>query len=487
MAMLESCSRLMIRDRSTTYQGRWWLASDDTQKFDGTLTLNDHSSGELALSGTAQAFLDAGLGGPSQKAMTLHAVVEEDYHYELTLFDTGFMQGPSYGFDKQQQTTVKLFTNSFVLGAHVKSLDDPIVSCARLNLGGLSAFCDTTHISSRWKPPRQSDVDKLRIDLKSHATRWIALNKASSIRFFATFDGPRVRSKLKTATVSVTDFIDLKFHRPISLSQLSDRVNDWQSFVSFCVRQPSYLESVRFSGEKAGHFYPFQFVIPGERPDNSIKEKIQRELLLSRSKLEGTIRETVRLWAKLIKSAEIPIMLFTGSQYQKGIFIHGELLTTLQAIESLHRDLYDDTYFPDKVTRSQTVKYLRKSLPETLPTELRKQISEQLSFIGGVTLRDRLLDFYDKYPVSISKLFRSREYDMSLLKDVRNFLTHYGDRKHFDRRFLESRRILILNAKVNLFFEVCLLGALGFSDDKIGNIMQSTDDYAGLTREPHHQ
>jgi hypothetical protein len=477
----------MIRDHSTTYRGRWWLASDDTRKFDGTLTLDDHSGGELVLDGTTQAFVDAGLGGQIQKTMTFHAEVDVHYTYKITLFDVGFIRGPSYGNNKQMPTTVTLFTNSFVIGDHVNSPNDKVVSRARLNLGGLSEFVDTTHIGVKWKPPQHHDSDKLAINVSSRATGWIALNNSMSLRFFSTFIGPRAAIGLKRTSIEIVDYIDLKFHKPISLSKLRDQTSCWQSFLTFSSRKPSYLEEVRFSDDKNSSNHPLQFVIPGERPNKDSTRRNWRELLLTKSRLQKSLRRAIQGWSKVMESAEIPIMLFTGTGYQKGIFVHSQLLATLQAVESLHRDLYDKTHFPDEAARKQAVKHLKKSLPDTLSDDLKQQLNDDLTFIGKVTLRDRLLDFYDRYPKSISALFKNKEEDMSLLKDVRNFLTHYGDKKKFNKQFLESRRIMILSGKVSIFFEICLLGAIGFADEEIKNILQSVDDYAHLKWESHQQ
>ena len=52
-------------------------------------------------------------------------------------------------------------------------------------------------------------------------------------------------------------------------------------------------------------------------------------------------------------------------------------------------------------------------------------------------------------------------------KDTRNFLTHYGDQKSFDKEFLWSQTIFSLKEKARLFLEICLLGVIGMNDDEI--------------------
>ena len=60
---------------------------------------------------------------------------------------------------------------------------------------------------------------------------------------------------------------------------------------------------------------------------------------------------------------------------------------------------------------------------------------------------------------------------MELLKDTRNFLTHYGDQRSFGKEFLWSRTIVALKEKARLFLEICLLGMIGMSDDEIVELL----------------
>ncbi|MGM4960302.1 hypothetical protein ACT4MK_33855 [Bradyrhizobium barranii] len=66
---------------------------------------------------------------------------------------------------------------------------------------------------------------------------------------------------------------------------------------------------------------------------------------------------------------------------------------------------------------------------------------------------------------------------MGLLKDVRNFLTHYGGKKTLTKDFLWSRDAVVLKEKAHLFLEICLLGAMGMSDDEIQELVSNFEPY----------
>jgi HEPN superfamily Apea-like protein len=132
-----------------------------------------------------------------------------------------------------------------------------------------------------------------------------------------------------------------------------------------------------------------------------------------------------------------------------------------------------------------TIKALRSAIPGMLDPGLRKEISQQLGFVGELTLLDRLKYFFSLYPESLRPLFPAGDGDMALLKDARNFLTHYGSGKGFDREFLESRKLLILAEKTKLFVEVCFLGLLGMSDQEIVGMISRFEPYVDCRMTGH--
>jgi hypothetical protein len=66
---------------------------------------------------------------------------------------------------------------------------------------------------------------------------------------------------------------------------------------------------------------------------------------------------------------------------------------------------------------------------------------------------------------------------MVLLKNVRNFLTHFGDKGRLTKEFMSSREIYALGEKARLFLEVCLLGAMGMTDGEIFVLLDDFEPY----------
>jgi hypothetical protein len=165
--------------------------------------------------------------------------------------------------------------------------------------------------------------------------------------------------------------------------------------------------------------------------------------------------------------------------------MRGWLRSYLQALELLHREFFAAHRFPDETTRKDTLTALRKAIPSGLDKALRDAICQGIGFIGSLTLLDRLRSLYSTYPKSLTPLFPRGDDDMKFLKDTRNFLTHYGNPQGLTKKFLISREIVVLTQKTRLFFEICLLGTLGASDDEIAKLLSCLEPYCGWQRESH--
>ena len=137
--------------------------------------------------------------------------------------------------------------------------------------------------------------------------------------------------------------------------------------------------------------------------------------LFDQSKLGTRIGVYLRAWREQQDKTEIPTLLFTAADYQSQTYIHVNLLAYLQALELLHREFFDSHRFPDEKTRRDTLKALRKAIPSSLDEKLRRALSDQLGFIGALTLYDRLQELFRTYQKSVTPLFPRGDDDMILL------------------------------------------------------------------------
>lgn len=227
-------------------------------------------------------------------------------------------------------------------------------------------------------------------------------------------------------------------------------------------------------------FRRMALIVPGRKvPTGSATP----DILFTQAKLGDKIEQRLRTWRQQYDHIDLAILIFSGAAYQDSANFHTNLLSYLQALEVLHRELFKKDRFPDATTRKETIAALRKAVPTTLSPTLQGEIKAGLGYVGSVTLLDRLKELYSLYPKSAAPLFPQGDTDMTALKDVRNFLTHYGENRSLKKDFLWSRDILVLKEKTRLFLEICLLGAMGMSDEDIEQLLQDFRPYNGWRTE----
>jgi len=395
----------------------------------------------------------------------------------VTLFNALLKRGPGRTApgDLDRETDAEFYTNNILIGDHVESEERPFLNGALLHLTGLEEWWDTTGFSGKLehKTPGELATETVDISFKASASPHYDLGDGRLLRFLTEYRGPFVFGHRKNVVLAERNTIELVFSDIISINQILGEIHIWQTFITFGLRRPSYIDEVMLLVQfGAENFSRLELIVPGRRPDPPTSRRGARDVLFNRPILGSNIANYLRAWRQKHDDIEMAILLFSGVAYQDTANFHTNLLTYLQALEILHRESFKLDRFPSPEARKATIKALRAAVPEMLGATLQDEIRDQIGYVGILTLLDRLKHLYSLYPKSLSPLFRRGDKDMVLLKDTRNFLTHYGEEKSFGRQFLWSRTIFVLKEKTQLFVEVCLLGVIGMSDDQISELLE---------------
>lgn len=463
--------------RGKSLDGEWWEKDQPTRRHKGVLNLDEEHHGTLTLRGTEGHLASL---SPGNVQVTLFGRLENQYTYEATLFSPVMVRGPGSSFNQPDRETDAVYrTNNILIGGHVESEDAPFLNGAHLHLTGLEEWCDTSGFAGTYEHglPNELATETAAISFQARATPHFDLGDGKLIRFLSQYRGPVVFQHLKKIEIRELNTIEIIFSQALSVKQILNEITVWQTFIALGLRRPSYIDEAMLL-ISSGHekFTRMGLIVPGRKPDLP-RRRGHREVLFNQSKLGTKIESCLREWRRRQDRIELAVLLFSGATYQDAVYIHTNLLTYLQALEILHREFYKIDRFPDAATRKASIKALRAAIPTTLERVLQTQIKEQLGFIGSPTLLDRLKHLFSLYPKSLAPLFPCGDADMERLKDARNFLTHYGDQKSFGKGFLWSRTIYVLKEKARLFLEICLLGAIGLSDEEIFELLEMFEPY----------
>jgi hypothetical protein len=353
-----------------------------------------------------------------------------------------------------------------------------------LNLTGLGAWCDVTGFTGQHQNPTPNNVASgtLAVSFQERATPFYDVGAGRTLRFLSEYAGPRRFDNAKQVILKERNTIELGLRNPVSIKHLLQELHIWQSFLTFALRRPCYTDELYLLRRGEQRVDRFGLILPGRKIPPADR-RAGRDAVFRETTLGNRIEERLRGWRQQYEHIDLAILIFCGAVYQDSVHIHTNLLSYLQALEVLHRELYAGDRFPDPQTRRDTIAALRNALPQSLDPALQQELSDSVGFIGAVTLLDRLKQLFALYRKSLGPLFRRGDADMATLKDVRNFLTHYGEQKARGKDFLWSREVLVLKEKARLFMVICLLGAMGMSDDEIEELMSRFEPYNGWRME----
>jgi hypothetical protein len=300
--------------RGKPLPGEWWEPELPTDVFEGILQIQENDHGTLTIKGSEKRLLK--FVRPGTRA--IFGRLTGNYCNDVTLFTVGMITSPT-GFTNygERKTDIEFFTNIILVGAHAASQDDPIVSSALLRVTGLEEWCDTTGFSGQMDAPSAMQGAE-RVDVSYTASSSIpyAIGSGKSLRLISHYKGPMSFYKPKRVSMSEEDIIELCFADKVSLNDVLYESSIWQNFLTFGLREASYLSELLLSvGLTTGRESNCTLLVPGRRVGTIGKRRHVTEVLFTRSKIEDRLAEYVRNWRQHYETIEMPILLFTGTAY----------------------------------------------------------------------------------------------------------------------------------------------------------------------------
>ena len=473
----------MQKNNVDALDGNWWEPSLPDRVYKGTLFLNENNNGKLILKDTEENLTHL----PQNRHPRLfYGNLTHNNNEKISLFNTFISKSPATTSPKKTglKTSAEYITNTILFGEHIISENQNFINGAILDLTGLDEWCNGTsiHVESKITFTDKINTEHINVSFNPSSSCYYDLGNGCLIRINSEFDGPAPHNS-KNVTLRERNTFELKFANSMSISQILEETHIWQCLLTLSLRLPSRIKHITLLSHQEGKTpSPLPLLVPRNNIKKQVRSRSSYDTLLNQTKIGDNMPHFLKEWRHIYDKIGMSIIIFTGSYYQKNTYMHTTLLTYLQALEVLHRDTCGSSRFPTQELKNETLQSLQNAIPESLPDELRDYIKNQINFVGAPTLADRLKDFFSRFPKSLEPIFHHGNDDMSRLKDARNYLTHFGKSK-LDRDFLWSREIYIMTEKCRLFFEICLLGTLGLSDDKISELLQPFTPYSQIRGE----
>ena len=138
-------------------------------------------------------------------------------------------------------------------------------------------------------------------------------------------------------------------------------------------------------------------------------------------------------------------------------------LSYVQALETYHQRTKKDYIDPAGVDKKR-----RKVILKTCPPKYRKWLGEKLAFSNSPTLDHRLRELIEMNPNQVNGMAGSHDMFIQIVKDTRNYYTHYDIKKR--GKAATGGRLTGLSRILGIMVEGFLLYEMGFKIPEIQKI-----------------
>ncbi len=257
--------------------------------------------------------------------------------------------------------------------------------------------------------------------------------------------------------------------------ELLKQVHIFQMFVTLSTYTASFPLEIIFNSPK----YYLEFDAK-KIPENiqlyyatSIKPKdkeiIHWDMLFSYRDIENNFEKIINKWYGQHDKINSILGLFLDNFYNPGIFNENRFLNIAQALETYHRRFKKNNVLP----KDQHKKRI-ENIINSFSDELKEWLKQKLSFSNEPTLKERIDELLKEYSNdTIQKLIKDFESFSKLVKDSRNYYTHYD--KSLEKKAARGGDLYYLTERMKVLLTCCLLNVTGFDNNLIQELLKRNE------------
>lgn len=308
----------------------------------------------------------------------------------------------------------------------------------------------------------------------------VTLDDKTKIIFGFEVDYDIIPKQFQEITLKQSAFVTIEFDSDTDFSHCHKFNYYLRNFLSLATSQPVYPLVLKGKTaenkiiENSQEKFPtvliyYNFVDMPEKPRNVVREN----MFFSFDDISANLEICLKNWFSKADNLEPVYNLYFGLVYTKHVYINQEFQSLIHGLESYHRLMIGGT----DALKEEYEKKINNIL-QNCPQEHKDWLKEELRYGNELTLKRRLEvllerfpDVLENYPIEGKKFIRR-------IVDTRNYLTHYD--KQLKPRIANDDEKIILNKRMMILLEACLLYELGFSEEKIKILIQRRKESEAL-------
>jgi ApeA N-terminal domain 1 len=236
-----------------------------------------------------------------------------------------------------------------------------------------------------------------------------------------------------------------------------------QDFITFGIGEPTHPIEIQAISEATKHHNPVSIYYDTILPKDT-RAVAASNMRFSLGQIKEQFEEVIQEWFKKAELLEPIYILYFGTLYAPGAYLHQRFLTLVQAVEAYHRRVKGTTDLPEEDHKKRC-----EAILQSVPEKHQEWVKQKLQHSNEVSLRRRLNMLVDEHLSVLSEHIKKRDFVNDVV-NTRNYLTHYD--KSLENKAAKMLQLFCLCEKLKTLIEVCLLSELGFSREKIKSMMQ---------------
>jgi len=468
-----------MMDKKFEYRGIWWLPGKPEKRVEGTLRYAPGESIILELDGTFKNITEVLescnpevnfnpeiiLGfSRDRKKITLYECLEKDCSAVI-----------SFNGESGSSNSSFIVRCAFI-GDHFNSADDLKFKKVEASYSYLE----------EWVGISGFDVNtKVHADGLEYTVRCLTLElaqaKIEDFKISLGYNFTSHQSRLKEISFKQTPVITVELEHELRFEEIHLNIlRNIENFLSLATMETAYPLTIKAfrerttSGEEertAGPTPAAEVVYSQKDRPAALKRLVVFDMLFSFQDVREQFEAYLRNWFSRREHLEPVFNLFFGVRRSASMYLEYCFLGLIQAIEVYHRRVMRNHEIPQEDHEKRVSVIL-----STVPDEHREWLKGKLENSNEPSLRRRLKDVLENFAPVLKKYIGEKKSFINKVILTRNYLTHYDESKK-DEAIKDPQELFALTQKLTAVLEVCLLAGIGFSFEKINELISRNERY----------
>lgn len=454
---------------SFEYVGRWWLPPDPEDKIDGKLTFDQEHGVRLELSGAFRS-----VPFPTNRGFHCDFINGfTDNGVECTLIDN---YESAWKFSAPGFLTHGFLSNLLVLGHYYTS---------HAQMQFAKCLVNYDHLEE-WISPQGFDIHYTHHPDPRAAHEYVLRGRTQEY-FHETLQAGTLRLRLSStihggsgsatkATLEKEAFLEADYTEARDFEafrQLTKELAQLLSVFMGDITWPRKLhlipmveedDDVNGQPRTVSIFYRLGWISTRRRPYHF-------EMPVDFQAFSERLPAIVENWLSPRTRLQAVRDLFFSTLYSNRTNYLNGLLNFTHAADAFHRERFGGNYVP-KGKFKRHFADMKRSLPDTLPADLRESVLTRLRYANEYPMRERLRLLLTELDGQLRNLVtQDVPKFVKRVIDTRNYYVHYSETR--SSSVMEPPEILAANRRLELLLRIMFMRDLGFTDQEIYQMLHN--------------